>query len=1592
MSKMNNNSRKNSKTTKNASKKAMRSKTSSKKNFKIENLEPRLMMDASAGYDIDKIEEYVNQFDSITVSTEENSLSSLSSFTEFDASSIETSEIVNRPMALLRAPAAEPLLNNEDTPADSDSSSLKSTLHLTDSFEIPYVGKTLSIGNEAYRMSEIIDVVDQVRLNLLSALQGNISDNGDTIHLDLSAIKTKFDSLNANVSSLKGGTIKDFLSAVYVSESINILNSLDDVSCVDVDSDCLAIEFRLNSQRQNVDFSYVEFDTEINTTVSIDVEICRNGGDLLGDNHFKSFEIEMLGITAENTKEYDLPICVENEHLKIVITENQVASNVKIDDFIDLYYDSMNYDVKILDDICVPFLDEFIFSKGGMDFNIKEILDVVDAYNRITQFVVDYSICDDGTIDLSGVSEYLSKLSVNLPLRSIGIKVLSGQDYDDNNFVNILDASSSSSNLQLSDGNNTILFKISPVQLDYTKCIDLGLVSFSKFGVDFDAYLKFDLYRTKSGNIVLLGNSLDKIGLELYAGIDELNLGVFKVGFGDCGKLSFKVGIDPKVDDISKLISDKIIQLEYDDLWVNGFKLDSGEKEAFVYDIDSGKWTLPSKIENIESLFNADIFTISNFIRAAEMVPFLNDLEIPIAGGVKVVDLASKVDSVGKDISLAVANTMQKADAATGYLYSIDVESLKKAFAEIAKDKCENFLESVELKVANSNALISNLLIQNSSSSLIGLKSGKNVFNMTFKPFSKILDKLSVYDIDLPDVTINTEIAVTFSFDIDDSGLMSNFGFGLDLFKIGLKPSGSNPLLTIADDGFVASFFKNNNDEFKWRFDGIDILREFSFVSVTSALAQISYLKKLNVTIGDKSFGVDKLIKNVGDLWENFGKAFQGAIDVKNALTDGISLDTATLKESFNNLIQDKQDEINSWLSDIRIVAGSIDKFEDVKNDWIDILSADVSDLALLPSKDYSFTVVFTPKAANLDNLSIFGFSLASGLGLNASIALNISVTNESGIVQLKAEPAFVALGATVDNLPKGLPFTFDGNDKTVRISWDGENGWDLNTPELKWKSNFSLETLLNGLQDANFPFMDKLSFKIGGEPYSIVKIAQNINNYWSTFSGSFYQTVKSTGSAEKKVVLNLNNLATNFNAALEQQQGKLGDFIEKIGIFKTELYDKIKKDSDGFANVFKAVSESGVAGPQLALGNLDNVDDLSEKYIELVEGTNKITVAFTPKQLGLEKLDLELFNLGEVDFDATIALDLTLNVKGSTVTFAGVALHEFNLKVVKETASEFKLLGQKADIKNGKVSFDVSVSGRKFDLKKCDIEFNFNKLEIKRGSTSLVSLGENDKFAYQNGKWVYPDIFNKFVSILKNGEFSLSNLLTAVKAFNIPVLNTRTFNIGTKDYTITDIVEQVDYVWNNLSIAVQQCMDNSDNIGNQAQNKISLKLEELSTIFGQYVGDDVKNLFSHIGVLKNITGSGFDNDNLGAQDIWVTSPKTIGLDVGDNKLSFVLDTNSFSNDLKIYSVNIDNITGSFKVQVDVSFHVSDDGKISNFKTSLYELKLDIDLSKNSNIAMLPIEVKNNHVSFDFFEGSEWVPPKMRLKPLDDIFKGIDFT
>lgn len=658
MSKMNNNSRKNSKNSKNASKKTTRSRKNSKKNFKIENLEPRLMMDASAGYDIDKIEEYVNQFDSITVLTEENSLSSLSSFAEFDASGIETSEIVNRPMALLRAPAAEPLLNNEDSPADSDSSSLKNTLHLTNSFEIPYVGKTLSIGNEAYRMSEIIDVVDQVRLNLLNALQGNIKESDYGYQLNLPAIKAKFDTLNANVSALKGGSIKNFLSAVNIcadDENINILGSLDDdISWVDCYYEFFDVEFCLDVAAQRINFGSVSENTDVVASVSFVVEISQESDVFSLTTDFYSVDIGLPGVTAEATENAYLPILVEDDFLKISITDDGVDANVVLDYFVNQCYSSFDYDLEWLENLTVPYLDKLDFSMGGLNYNVGEIIDTIDNYALITQNCVHCAIgATDDNIYLKDLSEYLKNLVKKIPLKEIGIK-----KENDSVYRELLKSSFDENDvISLEKGENTLLFEISLANLEFVKDVDWGWLKLGSFGADFKAYIKLDLYILDDESLCFGDCCLDGIGVGLSASnIEELKVGVFKVGFGGDGKLSFNVTIDPKADGLSSAITHKELKLEYEDLWVNGFKLpkatNPSEKEAFVYDIDSGEWTLPTTLRRFASFSNdnliTQVHTVLNTTQSAlrSLVESKTKLDFLDGSIEKVLDVVDKVEKV----------------------------------------------------------------------------------------------------------------------------------------------------------------------------------------------------------------------------------------------------------------------------------------------------------------------------------------------------------------------------------------------------------------------------------------------------------------------------------------------------------------------------------------------------------------------------------------------------------------------------------------------------------------------------------------------------------------------------------------------------------------------------------------------------------------------------------------------------------------------------------------------------------------------------------------------------------------------------------
>lgn len=98
MSKMNNNSRK---STKNTSSKSAKSKKVAKKNFKIESLEPRLMMDAASGFEVEKLETYVDQFISASENIGSDITSAIDNIVDFNASSLGIADGVSTFSSLL---------------------------------------------------------------------------------------------------------------------------------------------------------------------------------------------------------------------------------------------------------------------------------------------------------------------------------------------------------------------------------------------------------------------------------------------------------------------------------------------------------------------------------------------------------------------------------------------------------------------------------------------------------------------------------------------------------------------------------------------------------------------------------------------------------------------------------------------------------------------------------------------------------------------------------------------------------------------------------------------------------------------------------------------------------------------------------------------------------------------------------------------------------------------------------------------------------------------------------------------------------------------------------------------------------------------------------------------------------------------------------------------------------------------------------------------------------------------------------------------------------------------------------------------------
>ena len=398
----------------------------------------------------------------------------------------------------------------------------------------------------------------------------------------------------------------------------------------------------------------------------------------------------------------------------------------------------------------------------------------------------------------------------------------------------------------------------------------------------------------------------------------------------------------------------------------NGFALLNCKNDFVVY--DGNEWKFPDVLSNISSIVDGDNFDVNTLINIAKKLPYFNSLKfsVPVLGDVSVQEVLNKVDEIRMGLPSAIAQTMQAVNDTTDIIYSVDAKSLRTAFMNIVGSKIEGWIESVDLKLAGiSNSEFVNILDAGVVSTF-GLKKGVNTFNMVFKPLQTTLDNLSVAGVDLPNVQMGAEIGMSFSFELDESGKISNVDISFDSFQFAAKPS-SNPfpsVITYGDDGFVVRY-----DGKEWKFGGVNFTApDLSFGTAKDLLKNIPYLEKLNVTIGGKSISLEAFIENVGDFGEILADALQESVELKDAASKTVDLATATLKEKFNSLIQEKESQVNSWIESFKILNGAVEDIFAEGNKWIDILNAQANNLEKWNGFE-KLTILVTPKKASWDKL-----------------------------------------------------------------------------------------------------------------------------------------------------------------------------------------------------------------------------------------------------------------------------------------------------------------------------------------------------------------------------------------------------------------------------------------------------------------------------------------------------------------------------------------------------------------------------------------------------------------------------------------------
>ncbi len=523
----------------------------------------------------------------------------------------------------------------------SDMSSLK----LDENYEIPFVGKTLKIGDKEYSTFEMVELVQKEKTALLNVIASKIKWNGLYFRMDLNELRKGIDSLQ---------TIKEMFSEIDLkvrrdsksfsnglerkSLSLNLLNLNTNDRFVEFSiSDKLFMEYSPKIKNQKVKLGNLRTETEVDASILTKNTIHYDNGKISFSSDVELFILDFPGITYEKTE--SLPIGVKWDFLNVSITKNGIEDNVGpiekvkkvkkvnrvnfpvVDYFEESYnkhfYQSVEDYYRTFEELEIPFLDNLFFAEGKMFYSLKNLIESVDNYSRFVQYLIDSaSVLKEGVkggkIDLKMVCDSMNRYAFRTPsLRNFAIYKKSldiGDDYHKNGFINLINSTAIKKGkiINLHEQGNVLVFKITFYPLKCIKNVDLGLLKVKKFDADFETFILNRFY-ILDGVLAFDYNFVDVVNLKLSSPVKEINLGDKKISFGDGssknnGKLNYFISIEPDAEDTTKIVK-PTMNLDYESLTImDGDRIvatlnNQNHKERFRYDFNRDKWIIPSSLK-----------------------------------------------------------------------------------------------------------------------------------------------------------------------------------------------------------------------------------------------------------------------------------------------------------------------------------------------------------------------------------------------------------------------------------------------------------------------------------------------------------------------------------------------------------------------------------------------------------------------------------------------------------------------------------------------------------------------------------------------------------------------------------------------------------------------------------------------------------------------------------------------------------------------------------------------------------------------------------------------------------------------------------